>query len=128
MTSALQVLHDLKIMIVKEEGDMSAVNQPYDQNIAKCDKRKIRELLDLYRFTLKIITQPDLIVICIKALKNISPELWISSFKKVNLHPYYCIPFLDWIKKLMRRLLQVNTSFTNTTTASSKPCQASGSV
>ncbi len=75
MTSALQVFNDLKIMIVKEEGDTSAVNQPYDQNIAKCDKRKIRELLDLYRFTLKIITQPDLIVICIKALKNISPEL-----------------------------------------------------
>jgi hypothetical protein len=53
----------------------------------------------LYRFILKIITQPDLIVICVKALKNISPELWISSFKKVNLHPDYRIPFLDWIKK-----------------------------
>ncbi len=35
-------------MIVKEEGDTSAVNQPYDQHVAKLDKRCIRELLYLF--------------------------------------------------------------------------------
>jgi len=51
--------------MVKKEVDMLAVNQPYIQNITKCDKRKNRELPDLYQFKVKIITQPDFIVICL---------------------------------------------------------------
>jgi hypothetical protein len=100
VTSALQVFNHHKIMLVKEEGDTSAVNQPYDQHVAKSDKRSIRKLLDLFCCALKIISQSDLIVICVKALKTVSPPIWIASFKKVNLHPDHRISFIDWIKKI----------------------------
>ncbi len=109
ITSALQVFHNHKFMLVKEEGDTSAVNQPYGQHVAKSDKRSIRELLDLCCFTLKIISQSDLIVICINALKKVSCAIWIASFKKVHLHPDHRISFIDWIKKIDEKSKQVNT-------------------
>ncbi len=31
--------------------------------------------------------------------------MWISSFKKDNLHPDYRIPFLDWIKKIDEKVV-----------------------
>ncbi len=78
---ALQFFHEHKIFIVKEEGDTSQVNQPYDQATAKDDKRRICELLDSILFPLKsMITQWELIGICVHALKKVSSESWVSSF------------------------------------------------
>jgi len=44
--SAMQVLYDHKILVVKEEGDASETNQAYDQSVAKQDKANIRHLLN----------------------------------------------------------------------------------
>ncbi len=43
---ALPVFTDAKIEVVKEEGDTSAVNQPYDQPVAKMDKELIHSALE----------------------------------------------------------------------------------
>jgi hypothetical protein len=43
---ALPVFTDAKIEVVKEEGDTSAVNQPYDQSVAKMDKKLICSALE----------------------------------------------------------------------------------
>ena len=43
---ALPVFTDAKIEVVKEEGDTSAVNQPYDQSVAKMDKELICSALE----------------------------------------------------------------------------------
>ena len=44
--SAQEVFADNFILLVKEEGDTSQVNQPYDQAVAKQDKRLMRSTLD----------------------------------------------------------------------------------
>ena len=113
-------------MIVKEEGDTSAVNQPYDQHLEKSDKRCIHELLDLFHVLLKLVSQSDLIVICIKALKKVSAQMWIASFKKVNLHPDHHIFFVECIIKIDVKVDVGRHVFSNASTATLKQYQASG--
>ena len=96
--SALPVFSDHKIFVVKEEGDTLAVNQAYDQSVAKADKAQIRELLDTVHHKLSVITQSDLIAICCKVLKNVMHAAWISSFKKVNLHPDFHVLCVEWLR------------------------------
>jgi hypothetical protein len=48
----------------------------------------------------KIINQTYLIGACIHALKLGKKEDWINSFKKVNMHPDFCMPFPEWIEKI----------------------------
>jgi hypothetical protein len=55
--SAMEVLNKHKIFLVKEEGDASETNQPYDQVKAKTDKKSICNLLDVCRLKIKNITQ-----------------------------------------------------------------------
>ena len=77
-----------KILILKEEGDTSHLNQAYDQSVAKNDKAGMRANLDMLRP--HIGTQLDqwyLITIAIDALKRVKATAWIESFTKVNLHP-----------------------------------------
>jgi hypothetical protein len=101
---AMDVFHEHKIFIVKEEGDASDTNQPYDQAVAKDDKKNIRYLLDTCRIKIKNITQWDLIATCIIALKQVKSESWINSFKKVNLHPDFRIPFSEWLQKIKEKI------------------------
>ncbi len=61
VTSAMKVFHDNKIHVVKEEGDASDTNQPYDASVAKADKASVRHLLDTVRPRLGVMTQWDLI-------------------------------------------------------------------
>jgi hypothetical protein len=74
---------------VKEEGEMSAINQACDQFMSKSDKRHIREMLDTTHVTLGMINQWELIGIYIKALKGVKPSSWINSFKKVGAVFYF---------------------------------------
>ena len=80
---------DAKIFVIKEEGDMSHLNQTYDQLVAKSDKTELRKLLGMCRFKIGVIGQYQLIVICIKALLHVKPDDWVRSFTKVNLHPHF---------------------------------------
>jgi hypothetical protein len=45
----LLVFAEYKILVIKEEGDTSQVSQAYDQMVARADKRKFRELIDVYK-------------------------------------------------------------------------------
>ena len=97
----LGIFNQHKIFIIKEEGDTSQVNKPYDQFVAKNDMLKIHSLLDVVQHRVKrMLTQWDLIVICCHALNCVKPESWIDSFKKVNLHPNFCKGFTEWKKQI----------------------------
>jgi hypothetical protein len=104
VSSALQVLHEHKIHIVKEEGGASDTNQAYDASVAKADKASNQWLLDTVQPKLGVMTQWDLIAMCIIALKKVDKQSWISSFEKVNLHPHKRIPIDQWLKKIDRRI------------------------
>ncbi len=104
VVEALNAFAGHKILGINEEGDTSAMNQPYDQAMAKSNKRAIREYVDVIRFTLIIVTQWDLIAICVKALAKVKPESWISSFKKVNLHPDFRVGTLDWTRHIDEKI------------------------
>jgi hypothetical protein len=102
---------------VKEEANTSALNQAYDQLIAKTDKVNIRYLLDIIRSALhNPINQAQLVVICIKALvgkndANTNKDAWVASFRKVNCHPDYREPFRDWCIKIEGDLNTGDTFF-----------------
>ncbi len=46
--SALRVLHEHKIHVIKEEGDASDTNEAYDANVAKADKLRFGGCLTLF--------------------------------------------------------------------------------
>jgi hypothetical protein len=87
-------------MVFIEEGDVSAINQPYDQQVAKSDKQCIRELLDMVRYKVRMISQFDFIAICVKAFVKVKSTYWVKSFFKENLHPDFHIDFVDWLKRI----------------------------
>jgi hypothetical protein len=90
-----------KILVIKEEGDTSHVNQAYDQQVAKDDKTLMRAAINAVAPKLGInMNQWYLITCAIYAQNRIKKESWIDSFKKVNMHPQTRVPFNDWIKKL----------------------------
>jgi hypothetical protein len=61
----INIFHDHKIMIVKEEVDTSLLIQSYDKHVAMCDKINVRTFLDLIRRHLPVIYQLTMIVACI---------------------------------------------------------------
>ena len=93
-----------KILIIKEEGDTSQVNQSHDQSVAGNDKAGMRQLVDLVAPKLRAkMDQWCLIGLAINAQLKVEPKAWSDSFKKVNLHPQFRVPFDDWIKTLDKR-------------------------
>jgi hypothetical protein len=99
-----------KILVVKEEGDTSHVNQAYDQSVAKRDKALMRQNLELVRKSLGSVNidQYYLIAVAIDAQKRVSKQSWIESFVKVNMHPKHRVSFDEWIETLDRRGLLVS--------------------
>jgi len=90
-----------RILILKEEGDTSQLNQAYDQHTAKEDKRRMNDnMLSLRKGLGTQLSQWHLIKIAADAQVKIKKNTWINSFIKVNLHPKFRMPFVDWIKKL----------------------------
>jgi hypothetical protein len=110
----MQLYYDNKIIIIKEEADSSHVNQSYDQLVALSDKSHLREALDIVQsgdvFKNTVMTGWDLIVVGLHAVRQCKMDTWISSFKKVNLHPDYRIGFGDWCQKI-EAFLQPGQSF-----------------
>ena len=99
-TDALQIFADHNILCVKEEGDTSDTCQAYDDQVAKADKRLIREAIDKTRRVVNILNQWILIGITIEAISKVDPKVWENSFVKVNLHPDHRVPFVDWLKRI----------------------------
>jgi hypothetical protein len=104
LPEALVVFSKHRIEALKEEGDTSAVNQAYDQAVAKADKRHIRELherLKSSRTGRSLVTnQFEATGVCLVALRKVTPEDWIRSFDKVNLNPNTRVNFLTWTKRI----------------------------
>jgi len=98
------MFHKYKILILKEEGDTSHVNQAYDQSVAKADKSMMRDALATVRPQLgQKLDQWYLIAIAINSLAKIGPEPWIQSFIKVNMHPKHRVSADQWLKNLDER-------------------------
>ena len=90
-----------KILIIKEEGNSSHVNQAYDQLTAKADKRLLNvNLIRIKKNLGQMMSQWHLIKIAADAQAKVSSNVWINSFVRVNLHPKYRLSFEDWVKKL----------------------------
>ena len=90
-----------KMLVIKEEGDTSQVNQVYDQQVAKDDKMHMRAAVDALSPALGLkMDQWYLITIAIDAQNQIKKDSWIDLFKKVNMHPQTRVPFVEWSKKL----------------------------
>ena len=90
-----------KILVIKEEGDTSNVNQACDQQVVKDDKTTIHAAVDELAPTLGIkINQWHSIFITIYAQNQITKESWIDSFNKVNMHSQARVSFNDLIIKI----------------------------
>ena len=98
---ALQVFYDHKIRVAKEEAGTSHVNQAYDQEQSKQDKRVSHELIKMCRTRVTThIDQWQLIRILTVGIKSLPASVWINSFKTVNLHPQHRVSFDQWLTKI----------------------------
>jgi hypothetical protein len=104
LPEALVVFSNHRIEVLKEEGDTSAVNQAYDQAVAKADKRHIREMherLKCSRTGRSVVTnQFEATGVCLVALRKVTAKDWICSFDKVNLNPDTRVNFKSWIERI----------------------------
>jgi hypothetical protein len=111
---AMQERYDNKIIAVKEEGDLSHVNQAYDKFVAKADKKAGNESLGMLRsatyLNRGVVDQWGLIHVGLYAIRETKRETWIRSFEACNLHPVTRMAFGDWCAKI-EQYLQVDQSF-----------------
>ena len=99
---ATQIYYDHKILLGKEEGNSSQVNQAYDKFVAKCDKLDMRELLGILRksttITRGVVDQWGLVHVGLGALRECTVKTWTDSFQACNLDPSTRVSFEDWLK------------------------------
>ena len=104
---------------VKDETGTSHVNQPYDQETAQADKRASRQLLEMSRRKVNgNIDQWKLIGILIVAINNLKNDVWVKSFKKVNLHPKYRVDYNAWLQRISSHIIAGEAAYTRTDTVS----------
>ena len=92
-----------KIICLKEEADSSSINQAYDKFTANEDKQIQQKTLPMVRNMTGSITDQWGLVHCgLVAIRHSKKNnnIWIDSFRAVNLDPTCQMPFLDWIKKI----------------------------
>ena len=101
---AMQIYSDRKILLLKEEGDSSHVNQSYDQKVARDDKRSMRDSLAYLRQSNKIVKGTidgwGLMHVALAAVRELPADSWGYSFDKVNLRPSTRVSFPEWIKRI----------------------------
>ena len=111
---AMTIYAEQKIMLVKEEGDTSHVCQAYDQEVAKADKRSMRSSLAFLRSTTQltkgVVDGWQLVHVALAMVRELAPETWVYSFRKVNLHPHRRVSFEEWCKRIAH-FLQGGESF-----------------
>ena len=106
------------ILICKEEGDASHVNQAYDRKVALDDKHMFRDLVALLRTTTSItrgvVDQYGLLHCVTQCVAHpLCGSAWENSFKQVNMHPHHRLSFEDWVAKLVEKgVLQSGSTFT----------------
>jgi hypothetical protein len=101
---AMEVYAERKILLLKEEGDTSHVNQSYDQKVARDDKKSMRQSLAHLRQSNKLIKGTidawALVHVALAAVRELDSDSWVYSFNKVNLKPSTRVSFPDWIKRI----------------------------
>jgi hypothetical protein len=111
---AMEIYESHKILLLKEEGDSSHVNQAYDQDVAKKDKICMRSCLGWLRQSEKlsktIVDGWDLIHVGLSAVRELPARAWIASFMRVNLHPHHRVDFPTWCVRIAN-FLQGGASF-----------------
>ena len=98
--AAMQSYADQKILLMKEEGDTSQVCQAYDQQVAKEDKVTMRDGLACLHAARLVPDAWDLVHIGLAAVRELAPDSWVSSFKRVNLHPKFRVDFPSWCTRI----------------------------
>ena len=102
-------------MLLKEEGDSSHVNQSYDQEVAKADKRSMRAALGFLRssgkITKSVIDGWQLVHVGLACCRELESHVWVNSLKKVNLHPHHRVDFSEWCKRISHFLQGGEGSF-----------------
>jgi hypothetical protein len=102
---AQEIFSQHKILVIKEEGDTSHVNQAYDQQVAKADKKMMRENLAFVRSKLggNKLDQWVLIQLAAHAQAKVDRDCWVQSHNSVNTNPKTRVPFNEWIKRLDKK-------------------------
>ena len=114
---ANQIFADHKILIIKEQGDSSQVNQAYDQFVVKKDRifmwENLQRLHKLFSASKKI-DQWMLVAIAMDAQNKVTKEGWISSTKSTQsqalMYPstngsrfLMNTAFLSWVRSFLKR-------------------------
>ena len=104
----MKIYEDNKIILVTEEADTSHVNQVYDQDPAKSDKRIMRQALALIREHSSMIQRAanswDLVHVGLSAVRECPDTAWRDSAIRVNLHPHQRVPFSEWCDRISQFL------------------------
>ncbi len=109
-----EIFTKCKILVIKEEGDISQVLQAYDQFMANSDKNFTRGLLDEYRYHTKgVINQFQLILTINAALNSLDCHSWVKSFICVNRCLLQHVSFTTWIKNHKASVSAADRFFTN---------------
>ena len=91
---------EYKVWMIKEKGDASNVCQSYDQYSANHDKEKLRGDTYVLRSWIPttgfVLNDCCLVNVSFHAVKKVTRESWIYSFKKVNFHPKQRVSFSQW--------------------------------
>lgn len=107
---AHELRFDAKIISLKEESNSSHVNQGYDQLVAKNDKKNAAESLYDQRKAKKWVTgkttinQYDLVHTAMRLVRATDSKTWVTSFERVNLHPWTRKEFPAFCKKIAGHL------------------------
>ena len=101
-------------MSVKEEGDASSINQAYDKDVAKTDKKVQRETLSVVHElegSNNCITQWHLLICGLSAVRYTAAHrhIWENSFIAVNLHPQHMISFEEWCQRISPKMMSADS-------------------
>ena len=107
---AHEIRAENKINSLKEESNSSHANQGYDQLTAKMDKKNAVESLydqrkvKKYQTGKQHIDQYDLVLTGIRIVNDCKPEVWVISYRRVNLDPRVRKEFKEWCQKIQHFL------------------------
>jgi hypothetical protein len=111
---AMQLCYDSKILLLKEEGDSSHVNQAYGKFVAPANKNAKNESLAMLRgctlVNKGVVDQWGLIHVGLFAIQALKARAWTNSFKACNMDPLTSICFPQWCKKI-EHFIQASQSF-----------------
>lgn len=105
---AQQTFRRYKILVVKENGHSSQVNQAFDQEPAKQGKSELRRWLPVVRDKpglVKAVCQWTLLLVVMAGQDGGRGKAWTSGFIRVNLHPKQRLPIEVWLSKISSALL-----------------------